>query len=269
MTRFIDKKIDKNAKRQRLLTSILKKKSGRNNSGKITVRHHGGRKKRFYRNVDFSRRDYDIEGTIQQFEYDPNRNATIAVVCYKNGKKVYLLATKDLKVGDKVISSRDNKVHIKNGNACKIRNLPHGTFVSNVEIIPGRGGQLARSAGTYVRFLGFDEQNKFVIIQLPSGEKRKIHGDCMGTIGEVGNKEYNLVNWGKAGRNRHRGIRPTVRGSAMNPNDHPHGGGEGKAPIGRKQPVSIWGKPALGKKTRKKKRYSNKYIVAGRNAKRS
>lgn len=239
MTRFVDDLVQRKNKPVNSLIELLPKKSGRNNSGSITVRHQGGRHKRFYRKVDFHRKDFDITGTIKQFEYDPNRNASLALVQYVNGKKAYLLANKDMQVGAQIVSSNTHKVHVKIGNACKIRDLPHGTFISNVELIPGHGGQLARAAGTHVRFLGFDDQNKFVIIQLPSGEKRKIHGDCMATIGEIGNSEYNLVNWGKAGRSRWRGIRPTVRGSAMNPNDHPHGGGEGKAPIGRKHPVSI------------------------------
>ncbi len=237
------------------------KKAGRNNQGKITVRHHGGGAKQKYRLIDFKRNKDNIEGTIASVEYDPNRSANIALVNYADGEKKYIIAPKGLKVGDKIISGQ--KVDIKTGNAMPLASIPVGTMIHNIELKPGKGAQLVRSAGTSAQVLGKDDE-KYVTIRLTSGEVRKILATCRATIGEVGNGSHELVKIGKAGRKRHMGVRPTVRGSVMNPNDHPHGGGEGRAPIGRKSPMTPWGKPALGLKTRKKNKQSNKYIVRGR-----
>ena len=238
-----------------------KKNDGRNNQGKITVRHRGGGVKRKYRLVDFKRVKDGITAVVASIEYDPNRSANIALINYKDGTKAYIIAPKELKVGDIVESGE--KVDVKVGNAMPIANIPVGTVIHNIELRPGKGGQLARSAGGSAQILG--REDKYVLIRLASGETRKILGTCRATIGVVGNEDYGLVKIGKAGRTRHMGIRPTVRGSVMNPNDHPHGGGEGRAPIGRSGPMTPWGKPALGYKTRKNKKESNKYIVTRRN----
>ena len=238
-----------------------KKNDGRNNQGKITVRHRGGGVKRKYRLVDFKRVKDGITAVVASIEYDPNRSANIALINYKDGTKAYIIAPKELKVGDVVESGE--KVDVKVGNAMPIMNIPVGTVIHNIELRPGKGGQLARSAGGSAQILG--REDKYVLIRLASGETRKILGTCRATIGVVGNEDYGLVKLGKAGRTRHMGIRPTVRGSVMNPNDHPHGGGEGRAPIGRSGPMTPWGKPALGYKTRKNKKESNKYIVTRRN----
>ena len=243
--------------------SLLVKKTktgGRNNSGKMTVRHIGGGAKQKYRVIDFRRNKTGITGKVVSIEYDPNRNANIALISYKDGEKRYIIAPKNLEVG--AIIENGPKADIKVGNALPLQNIPVGTTVHCVELVPGKGAAIARSAGTSVQILGRDD--KYVIVRLQSGETRKILGVCMATIGEVGNEDYELVNIGKAGRTRHMGIKPTNRGSVMNPNDHPHGGGEGRAPIGRKAPMTPWGKPALGLKTRKSKKASNKLIVSRR-----
>ena len=239
------------------------KTTGRNNKGQITVRHRGGGVKRKYRLVDFKRIKDDITAIVASIEYDPNRSANIALINYKDGVKSYIIAPKGLKVGDIVVSGKQTDVKI--GNTMEIMNIPVGTVIHNVELRPGKGGQLARSAGNSAQILG--REGKYVLIRLGSGETRKILGTCRATIGVVGNEDYELVNIGKAGRTRHMGIRPTVRGSVMNPNDHPHGGGEGRAPIGRSGPMTPWGKPALGLKTRKNKKASNKFIVTRRKKK--
>ena len=236
------------------------KTTGRNNSGKITVRHRGGGVKRKYRLIDFKRIKDGITAKVVGIEYDPNRSANIALITYKDGEKSYILAPKGLNVGDIVESGED--ADIKVGNTLPIMNIPVGTVIHNIELRPGKGGQLARSAGNSAQILG--REGKYVLIRLASGETRKILGTCRATIGVVGNEDYELVNIGKAGRKRHMGIRPTVRGSVMNPNDHPHGGGEGRAPIGRSGPMTPWGKPALGLKTRKNKKASDKFIVTRR-----
>ena len=246
---------------EKSLVVTKKKTNGRNNQGKITVRHRGGGVKRKYRLVDFKRVKDGITAVVASIEYDPNRSANIALINYKDGTKSYIIAPKDLKVGDIVESGE--KVDVKVGNAMPIMNIPVGTVIHNIELRPGKGGQLARSAGGSAQILG--REDKYVLIRLASGETRKILGTCRATIGVVGNEDYGLVKLGKAGRTRHMGIRPTVRGSVMNPNDHPHGGGEGRAPIGRSGPMTPWGKPALGYKTRKNKKESNKYIVTRRN----
>ncbi len=243
--------------------SLLVKKSktgGRNNQGKITVRHIGGGVRRKYRLIDFKRNKDGIEGRVASIEYDPNRSANIALVNYADGEKRYIIAPLNLKVGDKIESGVG--ADIKIGNALPLENIPVGTTVHNVELNPGAGAKMARSAGSSVQILG--KEGKYVIIRLKSGETRKVLGTCRATIGEVGNTDYELVNLGKAGRKRHMGIRPTVRGSVMNPNDHPHGGGEGRAPVGRAQPMTPWGKPALGLKTRKTKKASEKLIMTRR-----
>ena len=247
---------------EKSLTVTLKKNSGRNNQGKITVRHQGGGVKRKYRIIDFKRNKLNVPGTVATIEYDPNRTANIALINYADGEKRYIIAPKDLKVGMTVESGEN--VDITVGNALPIMNIPVGTMVHNIELRPGKGGELARSAGSSAQILG--REDKYVMIRLSSGEQRKVLGTCMATIGVVGNEDASLVKIGKAGRKRLMGIRPTVRGSVMNPNDHPHGGGEGRAPIGRKAPVTPWGKPALGLKTRKKKQ-SDKFIVRRRGSK--
>ena len=251
---------------EKSLTVTLKKNSGRNNQGKITVRHQGGGVKRKYRIIDFKRDKKDITGVVASIEYDPNRTANIALINYMDGEKRYIIAPKNLKVGDKVVSGEN--VDIKVGNALPIMNIPIGTVIHNIELRPGKGAALARSAGSSAQILG--REGKYVMIRLSSGEQRKVLGTCMATIGVVGNEDASLVKLGKAGRKRHMGIRPTVRGSVMNPNDHPHGGGEGKTGIGRPGPCTPWGKPALGLKTRKKNKQSNKMIIRrrdGRNVK--
>ncbi len=245
---------------EKSLTVTKKKTNGRNNQGKITVRHRGGGVKRKYRLIDFKRRKDGITAIVTAIEYDPNRSANIALITYKDGEKAYIIAPKGLTVGT-VIESGEN-VDIKVGNALPIMNIPVGTVIHNIELKPGKGASLARSAGASAQILGREE--KYVLIRLASGETRKILGTCRATIGVVGNEDYSLVKIGKAGRTRHKGFRPTVRGSVMNPNDHPHGGGEGRAPIGRSGPMTPWGKPALGYKTRKNKKQSDKYIVTRR-----
>ena len=247
---------------EKSLTVTLKKNSGRNNQGKITVRHQGGGVKRKYRLIDFKRDKKDIAGVVASIEYDPNRTANIALINYMDGEKRYIIAPKNLKVGDKVISGEN--VDIKVGNALPIMNIPVGTVIHNIELRPGKGAALARSAGSSAQILG--REGKYVMIRLSSGEQRKVLGTCMATVGVVGNEDASLVKLGKAGRKRHMGIRPTVRGSVMNPNDHPHGGGEGRAPVGRKAPLTPWGKPALGYKTRNNKK-KDKFIVRRRNSK--
>ena len=247
---------------EKSLTVTLKKNSGRNNQGKITVRHQGGGVKRKYRIIDFKRDKKDITGVVASIEYDPNRTANIALINYMDGEKRYIIAPKNLKVGDKVVSGEN--VDIKVGNALPIMNIPVGTVIHNIELRPGKGAALARSAGSSAQILG--REGKYVMIRLSSGEQRKVLGTCMATIGVVGNEDASLVKLGKAGRKRHMGIRPTVRGSVMNPNDHPHGGGEGRAPVGRKAPLTPWGKPALGYKTRNNKK-TDKFIVRRRNSK--
>ncbi len=243
--------------------SLLVKKSktgGRNNQGKITVRHIGGGVRRKYRVIDFKRTKDGIDGRVASIEYDPNRSANIALINYADGEKRYIIAPLNLKVGD-IVESGAN-ADIKVGNALPLENIPVGTMVHNVELNPSAGAKLARSAGSSVQILG--REGKYVIVRLKSGETRKILANCRATIGEVGNTDYELVSLGKAGRKRHMGIRPTVRGSVMNPNDHPHGGGEGRAPVGRAQPMTPWGKPALGLKTRKTKKASEKLIMTRR-----
>ena len=243
--------------------SLLVKKSktgGRNNQGKITVRHIGGGVRRKYRLIDFKRNKDGVIGNVASIEYDPNRSANIALINYMDGEKRYIIAPLNLKVGDKIESGVN--ADIKIGNALPLENIPVGTMVHNVELNPGAGAKLARSAGSGVQILG--KEGKYVIIRLKSGETRKVLGTCRATIGEVGNTDYELVSLGKAGRKRHMGIRPTVRGSVMNPNDHPHGGGEGRAPVGRAQPMTPWGKPALGLKTRKTKKAFEKLIMTRR-----
>jgi large subunit ribosomal protein L2 len=246
---------------EKSLLAPLSKQGGRNNMGRQTVRHQGGGHKRKYRVIDFKRNKDGVPATVKAIEYDPNRSSNIALVYYADGAKAYILAPKGLTVGT-VIESGPH-ADIKVGNALPLLNIPVGTTVHNVEMHPGYGGQLARSAGASVEILG--REDKYVIVRLSSGEVRRILNTCRATVGVVGNEEHNLVNYGKAGRKRHLGIRPTVRGSVMNPNDHPHGGGEGRAPIGRTQPVSPWGKPALGKKTRRA-RQSDKLIVRRRDS---
>jgi large subunit ribosomal protein L2 len=247
-------------KPEKSLLVKLNKHSGRNNQGKITVRHHGGGNKRKYRIIDFKRNKDAIPGKVATIEYDPNRTANIALINYADGEKRYIIAPSGLKVG--MVIESGEKADIKVGNAKVLSTIPVGTMVHNIELSPGKGGQLVRAAGTEAQILGREE--KYVLIRLSSGEVRKVLGTCRATIGTVGNEDQELVNIGKAGKNRHRGIKPTVRGSVMNPNDHPHGGGEGKQPIGRKHPVTPWGKPALGLKTRKRKNASNRLIVRGR-----
>ena len=245
---------------EKSLVVTKKKTNGRNNQGKITVRHRGGGVKRKYRLVDFKRVKDGITAVVKSIEYDPNRSANIALINYKDGTKSYILAPKGLEVG--AIVESGTKVDIKVGNTMEIMNIPVGTVIHNIELRPGKGGQLARSAGNSAQILG--REGKYVLIRLSSGETRQILGTCRATIGVVGNEDYELVSVGKAGRTRHKGLRPTVRGSVMNPNDHPHGGGEGRAPVGRSGPMTPWGKPALGYKTRKNKKESDKYIVTRR-----
>ena len=245
---------------EKSLLKIKTKTAGRNNSGKITVRHHGGGAKRKYRVIDFRRNKFDIVGTVASIEYDPNRSANIALINYADGEKRYIIAPKGLEVGMKVVSGE--ACDIKVGNAMMLKNIPVGTVVHNIELALGKGAQIARSAGQSAQILG--REDRYVLVRLSSGETRKVLGTCMAVIGEVGNEDYSLVRLGKAGRTRHMGIRPTVRGSVMNPNDHPHGGGEGRAPIGHKKPMTPWGKPALGYKTRKTKKSSTKLIVTRR-----
>ena len=251
--------LSKNGPERSLLCSI-KKNAGRNSYGRITVRHRGGGNRQKYRIIDFKRNKLDIPATVQTLEYDPNRSAFIALVKYEDGEKRYILAPVGLKVGDTVLSSAS--ADIKPGNALPLNNIPTGTFIHNVELYPGKGGQLARSAGNQAQLMG--KESGMALLRLPSGEMRQVPINCMATVGQVSNPEHENVNYGKAGRKRHMGWRPTVRGSVMNPNDHPHGGGEGKSPIGRSGPVTPWGKPTLGYKTRQKHKASDKYIVKRR-----
>ena len=245
---------------EKSLLEPIKKNAGRNSYGRITVRHRGGGERRKYRIIDFKRNKDNMPATVLTIEYDPNRTANIALVQYEDGEKRYILAPLGLKVGTKVESGEN--ADIKVGNALKIKDIPLGTLIHNIELVPGRGGQLVRSAGNAAQLMA--KEDKFAQVRLPSGEVRMIRMDCKATIGQVGNIDHENVSIGKAGRKRHMGIRPTVRGVVMNPNDHPHGGGEGKSPIGRPSPVTPWGKPALGLKTRSKKKQSNKYIVKSR-----
>lgn len=248
---------------EKSLLAKINNKAGRNSYGRITVRHRGGGNRKKYRIIDFKRDKTDMEATVLRIEYDPNRSAHIALIEYTDGTKSYILAPEGLKVGDKVESGASSD--IKPGNALPLSAIPTGTFVHNVELNPGRGGQLARSAGNAAQLMA--KEGIYALLRLPSGELRNVSADCMATIGQVGNGDHENVKLGKAGRTRHLGIRPTVRGSVMNPNDHPHGGGEGKSPIGRPGPVTPWGKPALGYKTRAKKNRSDKFIVKRRNGK--
>lgn len=245
---------------EKSLLAPLHKKGGRNNQGKLTVRHQGGGHKRQYRVIDFKRDKDGIPGRVATVEYDPNRSANIALINYVDGEKRYILAPKGIQVGTEIMSG--SEADIKVGNALPLINIPVGTVVHNIELKPGKGGQLVRSAGTSAQVLG--KEGKYVLVRLNSGEVRMILSACRASIGQVGNEQHELINVGKAGRSRWKGIRPTVRGSVMNPNDHPHGGGEGRAPIGRKSPMSPWGKPTLGFKTRKKKNKSDKFIVRRR-----
>ena len=254
--------ITKNAP-EKSLTVSLKKNSGRNNQGKITVRHHGGGSRRKYRIIDFKRNKDNIPATVLSIEYDPNRTANIALICYADGQKAYILAPQGLKVGQKIMNGEHAEARL--GNCLPLSLIPIGTEVHNVELYPGAGAQMVRSAGVAAQLMA--KEGKYATLRLPSGEMRMVPINCRATIGVVGNGEHSLVNIGKAGRKRHMGIRPTVRGSVMNPNDHPHGGGEGRAPVGRPGPCTPWGKPALGLKTRSKKKASNKLIVRRRDGK--
>ena len=248
---------------EKSLLAPLKNHSGRNSYGRITVRHRGGKQRRKYRIIDFKRNNFGVEGTVKTLEYDPNRSAHIALVEFVDGDKRYILAPVGLKVGDKVIAGPD--ADIKPGNALPLQNIPDGTVIHNIELYPGKGAQLVRSAGVAAQLMA--KENGMAQVRLPSGEVRLVRLDCMATIGTVGNADWANIHIGKAGRKRHMGWRPTVRGSVMNPNDHPHGGGEGKSPVGRPGPVTPWGKPAMGYKTRKKKNRTDKFIVRRRNAK--
>lgn len=255
--------IDKKAKPERSLTEVLKKNSGRNNYGRITVRHHGGGNRRKYRIIDFKRDKVDAAGTVLRLEYDPNRSANIALIEYADGERRYILAPVGLKTGDTVLSSES--ADIKPGNTLPLANIPVGTVIHNIELYPGKGAQLVRSAGVAAQLMA--KEGDLAQIRLPSGEYRLVRLNCKASIGQVGNVDHANISIGKAGRKRHMGIRPTVRGSVMNPCDHPHGGGEGKSPVGRPGPVTPWGKPALGYKTRKTKSRTDKFIVKRRNSK--
>ena len=255
--------VDKKAKPERSLLETVKKNAGRNSYGRITVRHRGGGNKRKYRIIDFRRDKLDMPATVQRIEYDPNRSAFIALLKYEDGTLRYILAPVGLKAGDTVVASA--AADIKPGNCLPIENIPVGTVIHNIELNPGRGAQLVRSAGAAAQLMAKDEE--LAQVRLPSGEVRLVRMNCTAVIGQVGNLDHENVHIGKAGRTRHMGIRPTVRGSVMNPNDHPHGGGEGKSPVGRPGPVTPWGKPALGLKTRKAKNRTNKFIVKRRNSK--
>ena len=255
--------VDKHAKPQKELVEVLKKHSGRNSYGRITVRHQGGGNRKKYRVIDFKRDKMDVPATVLRLEYDPNRSAYIALVEYTDGERRYILAPVGLNVGDTVLSSA--AADIKPGNALPLANIPVGTVIHNIELYPGKGAQLVRSAGVAAQLMA--KENGMATVRLPSGEYRKVRLNCIACIGQVGNVDHANIAVGKAGRKRHMGIRPTVRGSVMNPCDHPHGGGEGKAPVGRPGPVTPWGKPALGLKTRNKKARTDKYIVRRRNGK--
>ena len=255
--------IDKHAKPEKSLTEVLKKHAGRNSYGRITVRHQGGGNRQKYRIIDFKRNKRDMEATVLRLEYDPNRSAFIALVEYTDGERRYVLAPVGLKAGDVIIAGEG--ADIKPGNALPLQNIPTGTMIHNIEMYPGKGGQLVRSAGNAAQLMA--KEGNMATVRMPSGEMRKIRINCYATIGQVGNTDHANVSLGKAGRVRHMGVRPTVRGSVMNPCDHPHGGGEGRSPIGRPGPVTPWGKPALGYKTRKTKNHTDKIIVKRRNAK--
>ena len=255
--------VDKHAKPQKELVEVLKKHSGRNSYGRITVRHQGGGNRKKYRVIDFKRDKMDVPATVLRLEYDPNRSAYIALVEYTDGERRYILAPVGLNVGDTVLSSA--AADIKPGNALPLANIPVGTVIHNIELYPGKGAQLVRSAGVAAQLMA--KENGMATVRLPAGEYRKVRLNCIACIGQVGNVDHANIAVGKAGRKRHMGIRPTVRGSVMNPCDHPHGGGEGKAPVGRPGPVTPWGKPAMGYKTRKKKNATDKFIVKRRNAK--
>ena len=248
---------------EKSLLAPVKKNSGRNSYGRITVRHRGGGNRRKYRIIDFKRQRFDVPAKVLTLEYDPNRSAFIALVQYEDGEKAYIIAPQGLKVGDTVVSGKD--ADIKVGNALPLSSIPTGTFIHNVELYPGRGAQLARAAGNMAQLMA--KENGMALLRLPSGELRNVPDACMATIGQVGNTDHENVKIGKAGRKRNMGWRPTVRGSVMNPNDHPHGGGEDKSPVGRPGPVTPWGKPALGYKTRKTHNRSDKFIVKRRNGK--
>ena len=260
MTTLSNEEITKSSPEKSLLVK-LNYKAGRNAHGHITVRHKGGAQRRQYRLIDFKRDKVNIPGKVASIEYDPNRSANIALINYADGEKRYIIAPNELKVGQTIISG--DKADIRVGNALPIVNIPVGTVIHNIELHPGHGGQIARAAGASAQILG--REDRYVLVRLASGEVRRILNECKATIGVVGNLDYSLVNIGKAGRSRHMGIRPTVRGSVMNPNDHPHGGGEGRQPIGRKSPLTPWGKVALGKKTRKRKNRTDDLIVRRRN----
>ena len=251
------------SKPEKSLTVSFNKSGGRNNTGRITTRHIGGGHKQLYRVIDFKRNKDGVKGTVKAIEYDPNRNCNICLISYADGEKRYILAPKGLEVGMSVVSGE--KVDIKVGNALEMRYMPEGTIVHNIELKPGKGGQIARAAGASAQILAVEE--KYVTLRLTSGEMRKILSNCRATVGAVGNEDYNLINFGKAGRTRWMGVKPTVRGSVMNPVDHPHGGGEGKCPIGRKSPMTPWGKKAMGVKTRKQKKASSELIIRRRNDK--
>lgn len=257
----IGKNVSKKNKPLKKLTVIRKQKSGRNNQGKITVRHRGGGAKRYIRQVDFKRDKFDIPGKIESVEYDPNRNAHIALVCYQDGERRYILAAEGMKAGETVICSK-TKLKVFNGNRFPLSLIPSGMSVYNIELKPGQGGKIVRGAGARSIFMGVED--KYAQIKLPSSEIRLVPKDCLATLGQVSNAEFRNIRWGKAGRIRHKGFRPTVRGKAMNPCDHPHGGGEGRQPIGMKHPKTPWGKVALGAKTRKKTKYSDKLILKRR-----
>ena len=248
---------------EKSLLASKKKNSGRNNQGKITVRHHGGGNRQKYRLIDFKRNKDGIPAKVIGIEYDPNRTANIALICYADGEKAYIIAPQGLTDGMTVMNGAPAEIRV--GNCLPLENIPVGTEIHNIELYPGRGGQLVRTAGTSAQLMA--KEGKYATLRLPSGEMRMVPIICRATVGAVGNVEHNLINYGKAGRIRHMGIRPTVRGSVMNPNDHPHGGGEGRAPVGRSGPMTPWGKPALGLKTRKKNKSSNKLIVRRRDGK--
>ena len=262
MTTLDNAEITKATPEKSLVVS-LKKNAGRNNQGKITVRHHGGGSRRKYRIIDFKRNKVDIPATVISIEYDPNRTANIALISYADGEKAYILAPNGLKVGATVMNGENAEVKV--GNCLPLSAIPVGTEVHNIELYPGKGGQLVRAAGNAAQLMA--KEGKYATLRLPSGEMRMVPVICRATVGTVGNIEHGLVNIGKAGRKRNMGIRPTVRGSVMNPNDHPHGGGEGRAPVGRPSPMTPWGKPAMGLKTRKKKKQSNKLIIRRRDGK--
>ena len=262
MTTLANTEITTSTPEKSLLVS-KSKTGGRNNQGRMTVRHIGGGAKQKYRIIDFKRNKIGIPGKVATIEYDPNRNANIALINYKDGEKRYIIAPKDITVG--TIIENGPEADIKVGNALPLMNIPVGTTIHCIELQPGKGAAMCRAAGASAQILG--REDKYVLIRLQSGETRKVLGTCMATIGTVGNEDYELVNWGKAGRVRHKGIRPTNRGSVMNPNDHPHGGGEGRTPVGRKAPMTPWGKKAMGVKTRKNKKASTKLIVRRRNGK--